>query len=66
MLHFEVEFALDFLSKHKAYSGLLCVFRPRVRSGGAGFELFSQSQTWLPQGLAAASVPEHLILDVLL
>ena len=42
------------------------IFEPRGRIGGAGFERISQPQSWLPQGLAAASVPEHLILDVLL
>lgn len=30
---------------------------PRMRIGGAGFERFSQQQVWLPQGLAAATVP---------
>lgn len=38
----------------------------RGRIGCLNFELFRQQSSWLPQGLAAASVPEHFISDGLL
>ena len=37
----------------------------RGRIGGAGFERFSQQQPWLPQGLAAATVPGAISVELL-
>jgi len=40
-------------------------FESRWRIEGAGFERFSQPQLWLPQGLAAATVPGAILMELL-
>ena len=50
--------AIGFPISVQVHSGLIVhILESRGRIGRAGFERFSQQQPWLPQGLAAATVP---------
>jgi hypothetical protein len=40
------------------------ILESRGRIGSAGFERFSQPQPWLPQGLAAATVPGAISVEL--